>query len=390
MGGRVRIPVPPERLRRGPLREGAFTKRLHDERTTALIGLALGIAFAILFITGLISHLIQKPPAWFLWPSRPVNLYRITQGLHVAAGIAAIPLLLAKLYAVYPKLFVWPPARDPAHLIERISLLPLVGGSLFMFVTGIWNVAGFEPWGFFFPVAHYWGAFITIGALIVHLAAKAPVIRRGLARRERDIAPAGSGLTRRGFLTSIAGASVALTVATIGQTIAPLRRIAILAPRDPRVGPQGIPVNKSAQAAGVTQSAIDPAWRLTVAGNVSRPLSLSLEQIRAMPSHEAVLPIACVQGWSSLARWRGVRVRDLLAAAGAPPDAEVLVESLQPAGQFRASTLNRLHASDPDTLLAYEVWSEPLHIDHGHPLRLIGPNRPGVMQTKWVSRLTVR
>ena len=59
-------------------------------------------------------------------------------------------------------------------------------------------------------------------------------------------------------------------------------------------------------------------------------------------------------------------------------------------GQYRASTLNRWHARDPDTLLAYEVNGEPLHIDHGFPVRLIGPNRPGVMQTKWVRRLVVR
>jgi len=62
----------------------------------------VGIAFAVCFVTGLTSHLIQNPPAWFGWPSRPVNLYRFTQGLHVTSGFAAIPLLLAKLWTVYP------------------------------------------------------------------------------------------------------------------------------------------------------------------------------------------------------------------------------------------------------------------------------------------------
>ncbi len=47
-------------------------------------------------------------------------------------------------------------------------------------------------------------------------------------------------------------------------------------------------------------------------------------------------------------------------------------------------------AHDPDTLLALRVDGERLHLDHGYPLRLIGPNRPGVLQTKWVTRLVVR
>ena len=66
-----------------------------------------------------------------------------------------------------------------------------------------------------------------------------------------------------------------------------------------------------------------------------------------------------------------------------------LVESMQPTGLYKSSELNASHASDGDTLLALDVNGEPLHIDHGYPVRLIGPNRPGVMQTKWVARLVV-
>jgi hypothetical protein len=57
----------------------------------------LGISFTIAFATGRFSHFVRHPPAWLLWPSRPVNLYRITQGLHVIGDIATAPLLLAKL-----------------------------------------------------------------------------------------------------------------------------------------------------------------------------------------------------------------------------------------------------------------------------------------------------
>ena len=56
----------------------------------------------------------------------------------------------------------------------------------------------------------------------------------------------------------------------------------------------------------------------------------------------------------------------------------------------RTSELSSGQASDPDTLLALRVNDEVLVADHGFPARLIGPNRPGVHQTKWVARLEVR
>lgn len=367
-----------------------FESPLHHERLGAWLGIALGVAFLTCFLTGLLSHLIQHPPTWFTWPSRPAGAYRITQGVHVATGIAAIPLLLAKLWVVYPRLWTWPPARDVAHLVERISLLPLVAGSIFMLVSGLANIALWYPWAFFFPTAHFWVAWITIGALVVHIGAKFAVIRASVGRGgEPDPAASHPGLSRRGFLTTVAGAVGGLTLLTVGQTVRPLRRLSLLAPRDPAVGPQGFPVNKSAASARVLETARDPGWRLRVTGAVERELELSLADLRAMRQVEARLPISCVEGWSAEATWRGVPVRDVLEAAGVEHDRIVRVESLQPQGVYRASELNPSHAHDPETLLALEVNGERLHIDHGFPVRLIGPNRPGVMQTKWVSELVV-
>lgn len=392
MSRRLRWPAPPPIP---PFREGAFTSRLHDERIAAVLGVALGVAFSVCFVTGLVSHLIQDPPDWFHWPPRPAGLYRFTQGLHVAAGIASIPLLLAKLWVVFPKLFAWPPFTSVAHALERISLLPLVGGGLLLLFTGLSNVNIWRPWGFGFREGHYWAAWVTIGALVVHVGAKAAATRSALGRGRRDLpAPpptAGGGMDRRGFLATVFGSAALLTVFTVGQTFHPLRRLALLAPRRPDVGPQGFPVNRTARSAGVVELARDPAYRLVVDGpGAKRPLELSLDDLRALPQHEATLPIACVEGWSAEARWRGVRVRDLLDRAGARPDAEVTVVSLQPRPRQRTSELDRHHARDRDTLLALEVDGEALHLEHGFPVRLIGPNRPGVMQTKWVGRLEVR
>jgi DMSO/TMAO reductase YedYZ molybdopterin-dependent catalytic subunit len=65
------------------------------------------------------------------------------------------------------------------------------------------------------------------------------------------------------------------------------------------------------------------------------------------------------------------------------------VESLQSRGPYRSSTFTAGQADYPETLLAYGIDGEPLHIDHGFPVRLIAPNRPGVLQTKWVARVVV-
>jgi DMSO/TMAO reductase YedYZ molybdopterin-dependent catalytic subunit len=391
---RLRSLSPP---RVGPFAEDAFPSDLHRARVAAWLGIALGVTFTICFLTGMLSHLIQHPPGWFRWPPRPLWTYRLTQGIHVATGIASIPLLLAKLWVAYPHFFTVPPARSLAHAVERISLLPLVGGSLFLLLSGVASISRWLPWSFSFPAAHYAVAWITIGALIVHVGAKIGVTRLAISASSPDLGPeteaeasARGGLSRRGFFGAVAGASAALVAFTVGQTFRPLAPLAVLAPRDPRVGPQGLPVNKTAGVAGVTAAATDPAYRLQVVGNVPAARSFALEDLHALPQRTATLPIACVDGWSATAVWSGVAVRDLLAAAGAPPGVTVRVSSIQrSSAPYSSSELDAAQIDDPETLLALAIGGEPLHIDHGYPVRLIGPNRPGVQQTKWVAKVEV-
>ena len=168
---RTPLPAPPDALRLGPLREGAFQSRLHDIGNAAWLGTLLGVGFTVCMVTGLYSHLLQHQPDWLVVPSRPVDLYRWSQGTHVTTGLACVPLLLAKLWVVYPRLFAWPPARDVGHAVRRGSLLLLVGGAVFQLSTGVANVAKWYPFGFSFTVTHYWVGWITIGALLLHIAA---------------------------------------------------------------------------------------------------------------------------------------------------------------------------------------------------------------------------
>ncbi len=391
------IPPPPAWLRRGPLRAGAFSSRLHDPRVASLLGIWLGVAFGTAFATGLVSHFMQHPPAWLHWWSRPVWFYRLTQGVHVATGLACVPLLLAKLWTVYPRLWEWPPVRTVAHALERISIIPLIAGSIFQLATGIANIAQWYQFRFFFTVTHYWVAWITIGALVVHIAAKLAVVRANVGRRRADRAhltdrvsepePAGDGLSRRGFGIAVGTAAAVITATTAGQFVPGLAGTVLLAPRKPTLGPQGLPVNRTAAAAQVAAAARDHGYRLEVAG--PRPFTLSLADLQALGTHTSRLPITCVEGWAADATWTGVRLRDLLDRAGIPHDASVRVESLEARGGYRASDVDPPHARDPLTLLATGLNGEVLDIDHGYPARLIAPNRPGVLQTKWVHRVVM-
>ncbi|MEV0895951.1 molybdopterin-dependent oxidoreductase [Actinoplanes sp. NPDC049802] len=406
------LPPPPQRLRRGPLRPGAFPSPLRSARLTAVLGIALGVAFGVCFVTGVLSHLIQQPPGWFRWPSRPSGLYRFTQGLHVATGLATFPLLGAKLWSVFPRLFAWPPVRHAAHGAERLAVAALVSAALFQLVTGLLNITGrYALMPFYFPAAHYWVAWLAMGALLIHIGARLPTVRTALRRpphgcatvsRPGAVAASGGpgiraetpGETgdgpRRRLLIAAGAAAAVITVTTAGQTVRPLAGISLLAPRRPDDGPQGLPVNRTAAAAGVRDAALDPGYRLTVTG-FGREVSLSLADLTGLRQHTVRLPIACVEGWSATGTWSGVRLRDLAVLVGGDPGACVaVVESLQAAGRNRSSVVAPPHVADRLTLVALRLGGEALALDHGFPARLIAPNRPGVMQTKWLTRITLR
>ena len=163
----------------------------------------------------------------FDWPTRPSWLYRLTQGLHVGLGLVLVPVVLAKLWSVIPRLFAWPPVRSLAQALERLSLLLLVGGILFEIVTGLLNIQYDYVFGFSFYAAHYVGAWVFIGGFVAHVALKLPhmwralrsrSLRRGAAhvrRRHRPEEPDPDGLvapdpapptmSRRGALALVGG-----------------------------------------------------------------------------------------------------------------------------------------------------------------------------------------
>jgi hypothetical protein len=361
-----------------------FSSPLRSLAITARVGRILGIAFGVCFVTGLLSHYQYAPWHWLPIPAAPVWGYRLTQGVHVITGIACIPLLLVKLWSVYHRLFEWPAVRSIGHALERGSIAVLVSASVLQLVTGLFNVLQFYPWPWAFVPVHYWLAWVIVGSLLLHIAIQLPAIRQGLATKVwHNSEPVGP--TRRGVLIA-AGAGVGVVaITTVGQVLPTLEPIGVLAPRTPSMGPQALPVNKTAQAAGVTRNAHSPQYRLTIDG--AELFVLTVAELEALPTVATTLPIACVEGWSRSAHWRGPRLIDLVRRAGGSTSSSVTVMSLEESG-YRTSNITGGQLEH--AVLATHLNGERLNVDHGYPVRLIAPDRAGVLQTKWITRIEVR
>ncbi|GGK95974.1 molybdopterin-binding protein [Salinibacterium xinjiangense] len=403
-----------------------------NPRATVVIGRLLGIAFLICFATGTYSHFIQEPLPGMVFLTRPIWLYQVSQGIHITAGIICFPLLFAKLYTVFPGLFQSPPVRSFPHFLERASIALFVASSLVQITIGLLNT---YQWYALFPFAfrqtHYALSFVIIGSLAIHIAVKLPIISRYWLKRDAvtadgeiaghevvddpaapdelqrltgkrqyagvtgrifqwiDSSPAPRPQTsRRGFFATVAVASAALVTLTAGQSFRVFDATNLFGARKNDVGPQGLPVNRTAKRAKVLETATSADWRLTVSNGESTKV-FSYDDLRAMTQYEVVLPIACVEGWSQYATWQGPRLKDLIAAVGAEPSSTVRLTSLEQDSSYAQTTMQPEFVRDDLTLIALDLEGEPLDIDHGYPARAIAPARPGVLQTKWLSTLEV-
>lgn len=384
-----------------------FSSTLRSTAITARIGRILGIAISLVFLTGLLSHYQYGPWQWLPIPGAPAWGYRLTQGVHVAVGTAMIPLVGFKLWSVYPNLFRFPPVKSVKHGLERASVALLVGSGLVQLATGFVNTLNWYPFPWFFPPVHRFLGYVFVGSVLLHVGLKLPDIAYGLKAKvgEADVLtetpwdenpdshsnagtladPPTPGISRRGMLAA-AGAGVGVVVVTtVGQTLTPLEPVGLLAIRQWRKGPQRVPVNRTAEQAKVSDLAISPGWNLSVEG--PRPYELSLSDVESRAVHEARFPITCVEGWSVGAAWRGLSLLEIVEAAGGTADSQIRFVSLEREGGYKTSTLFGPRVSE--ALLATHLNGERLNVDHGYPLRLISPNRPGVLQTKWLKTIQV-
>jgi len=131
-----------------------------------------------------------------------------------------------------------------------------------------------------------------------------------------------------------------------------------------------------------------------VDGLVERPLSLTLAQVRALPSRSQITRHDCVEGWSSIGKWTGAKLGPLLQRAGLKPAAryiaffcaDTLELTLDGTGDYY-ETVDLIDAFHPQTILAYEMNDKPLPVAHGAPLRLRLERQLGYKMAKYVMRI---
>jgi DMSO/TMAO reductase YedYZ molybdopterin-dependent catalytic subunit len=418
--------------RRGPFNPGSWRSPLRGPWLTSVLAAVLLVGLLVVAVTGLLSYAAydprlggsndQTPEAGLLrayatlfdWPASPVWLYRLTQGVHVLLGLALIPVVLAKLWSVAPKLFEWPPVTSVAQALERGSLLLIVGSILFLIVTGVMNIQYDYACGFSFYTGHFYAAWVFLAAFAAHVAIKLPTMVRSLRRDglapplrvptgetvpeppdpDELVSPdpAPTTISRRGALALVGGSSLGVLALTVGQSIDPLRRTALLAPCGQVLGsgPNDFQINTTFESTGIDPAATGDNWRLRLVGVDGAEVLLRREELMALPLRTAQLPIACVEGWSTSQSWTGVPLRALAEAVDSRAAASVFVESLQASGAFSTMSLTDDQLRAPRTLLALRVNGADLSLDHGFPARMIISAAPGVRNTKWVATITFR
>ncbi|MDZ4370971.1 MAG: molybdopterin-dependent oxidoreductase [Phenylobacterium sp.] len=136
-------------------------------------------------------------------------------------------------------------------------------------------------------------------------------------------------------------------------------------------------------------------YRLVVDGLVERALALSMAEVRALPSRTQITRHDCVEGWSSIGKWKGARLSALLDRAGLKPEARYIVfhcvDTLDPyatdgAGGYYES-IDLIDAYHPQTILAYQMNDATLPVRHGAPLRLRVERQLGYKHAKYVMRI---
>ena len=270
------------------------------------------------------------------FPTSPSWGYRVTQGLHVITGTAAVPLLLVKLWTVFPRLFRSGrrAGRRQAGRSTRWSgprSRVLVAAAIFQLATGLLELGAVVPVGLLVPRHPLRGRVDRDRrAGRAHRGEAADHPRRADQRRRVDTTydrPTateperrcrGAGCSRTTWLA--AGVAV---LATAGSTVPFLRNVSVFGVRSGD-GPGGIPINKSAKAAGVTATAVEPGVppRRVVNGDRER-LADAATTCSALTQRTRPCRSRASRAGAPAATWTGVRMRDLLDLVEAPAGSDV-------------------------------------------------------------------
>jgi sulfoxide reductase catalytic subunit YedY len=133
----------------------------------------------------------------------------------------------------------------------------------------------------------------------------------------------------------------------------------------------------------------DPdTWKLSIEGLVESPFKISYNELLALESEEQITDFHCVEGWSvDTVKWKGVRPGILFDRAILKSDAAFA--TFHSASGLYNDSLSLKEALEPEVLLAYNMYDEPLPLENGGPLRLVMPRMFGYKNVKWVNRITI-
>ncbi len=126
-------------------------------------------------------------------------------------------------------------------------------------------------------------------------------------------------------------------------------------------------------------------WALEISGLVQRPLRLTLPTLQALPSITERVNHYCVEGWTAVESWTGVRMSELARAAGALPEAKYV--DFQSFDQGYHESWDLASVLHPQTLIAYGLDGHELAPAHGAPARLYSPIKLGYKNTKYLTRI---
>jgi len=131
-------------------------------------------------------------------------------------------------------------------------------------------------------------------------------------------------------------------------------------------------------------------WRLEVSGLVKQPVRFSLAELKAMPSRTQITRHDCVEGWSVIGKWKGVRLEEIMNRVQPMPGANYVVFRCMDTdsdGNLYYESIDLLDAVHPQTILAYELNDRPVPVDNGAPLRLRIENQLGYKHAKYIRAL---
>ena len=315
-----------------------------------------------------------------------------------AVGTLDKPLLVAGVVLVVVGLGALV-GRLGARRRSTAPWLFVAGGAVGWLVA--WNGTTADAAGLALVVAIGVGVAVAVWTRLVPLARPhdtGPVVERRTVLRAAALVGVASALGLGVVAVARRGSTAAVEAVRAALQLPPPTSPAIALPPGTTPDVAGIPPAVTPNAdfyqidVALTPPDVDlPSWRLSVAGRVDRPITLTYDQLIALPSIERYVALTCVSNevggdLVGTARWQGVRLTDVLAKAGVHADADLVV-GVSVDG-FTTGFPHSILDDGRDAMVAYAMNGEPLPIRHGFPARLVVPGLYGyVSATKWLQEI---